>query len=109
MVEERCWQGAGFPVTYETVRQWGKKFGKAFCADQTSASARRLRGDKWHMDEGRRLDRRGDFTWLWRAVDQANGFVLDVLVQRPKKDARAAQRLLKSLYRHPATAPAARG
>jgi transposase-like protein len=40
----------GICVTYETVRQWGKKFGKAF-ADQIRQRAP-ARGDKWHMDEG---------------------------------------------------------
>ena len=38
----------GICVTYETVRQWGKKFGKAF-ADQIRQRAP-ARGDKWHMD-----------------------------------------------------------
>jgi putative transposase len=40
----------GICVTYETVRQWGKKFGKAF-SDQIRQRAP-ARGDKWHMDEG---------------------------------------------------------
>jgi putative transposase len=35
-------------VTYETVRQQGKKFGKAF-SDQIRQRAP-ARGDKWHMD-----------------------------------------------------------
>ena len=39
----------GICVTYETVRQWGKKFGRAF-ADQIRKRAP-ARGDKWHMDE----------------------------------------------------------
>ena len=37
-------------MTHETVRQWGKKFGKAF-SDRIRQRAP-ARGDKWHMDEG---------------------------------------------------------
>ena len=48
MVEEIL-AGRGISVTYETVRQWGKKFGKAF-ADQIRQRAP-ARGDTWHMDE----------------------------------------------------------
>ena len=71
--------------TYETVRQWGKKFGKAF-SDQIRQRAP-ARGDKWHMDEIV-VTIAGEPYWLWRAVDQ-NGFVLDVLVQR-RRDSHAA-------------------
>ena len=79
-------------MTYETVRQWGKKFGKAF-ADQIRQRA--PYGDKWHMDEVVIIA--GEPHWLWRAVDQ-NGIVLDVLVQR-RRDTRAAQRLMKRLLK----------
>ena len=48
MVEEML-AARGICVTYETVRQWGKKFGKAF-SDQIRQRAP-ARGDKWHMDE----------------------------------------------------------
>jgi putative transposase len=47
MVEEML-AARGICVTYETVRQWGKKFGKAF-SDQIRQRAP-ARGDKWHMD-----------------------------------------------------------
>ncbi len=60
------------------MRQWGKKFGKAF-ADQIRQRTP-ARGDKWHGDEAV-ISIAGEQHWLWRAVDQ-NGFVLDVLVQR---------------------------
>jgi putative transposase len=80
----------GICVTYETVRQWGKKFGKAF-ADQIRQRAP-ARGDKWHVDEVV-ISIAGEPHWLWRAVDQ-NGIVLDVLVQR-RRDTRAAQRLME--------------
>jgi putative transposase len=49
MVEEML-AARGTCVTYETVRQWGKKFGKIF-ADQIRQRAP-ARGDQWHMDEG---------------------------------------------------------
>ena len=84
MVEEML-AARGICVTYETVRQWGKKFGKAF-ADQIRRRAPD-RGDKWHMDEVV-VSIAGETHWLWRAVDQ-NGFVLDVLVQR-RRHARGA-------------------
>jgi putative transposase len=45
----------------------------------------------------------GEQHWLWRAVDQ-NGFVLDVLVQR-RRDATAAQRLMKRLLKSGVTPP----
>src|ERR1700761_8878220 len=84
MVEEML-AARGICVTYETVRQWGKKFGEVF-ADQIRRRAP-ARGDKWHMDEVV-VSIAGERHWLWRAVDQ-NGFVLDVLVQR-RRDAEAA-------------------
>ena len=93
MVEEML-AARGICVTYETVRQWGKKFGKAF-SDQIRQRAP-ARGDKWHMDEVV-ISIAGEPHWLWRAVDQ-NGFVLDVLVQR-RRDTRAAQRLMKKLLK----------
>ena len=91
MVEEIL-AARGICVTYETVRQWGKKFGKAF-ADQIRQRAPD-RGDKWHLDEVL-VSIAGEKHWLWRAVDQ-NGFVLDVLAQR-RRDGSAAQRLMAKL------------
>jgi hypothetical protein len=76
----------GLEVSYETVRRWVLKFGPGF--------ARRLRrsrprpSDRWHLDEmvvriaGKRM-------YLWRAVDH-EGEVLDMLVQRPPRQARGA-------------------
>jgi putative transposase len=84
----------GITVTYETVRQWCRKFGPEF--------ARRLKrrqgrlGDTWHLDElfvtiqGRRH-------YLWRAVDQ-DGDVIDILVQ-PRRDRRAAERFFRMLLK----------
>ncbi len=86
----------GVIVTYETIRQWCRKFG------QTYANALRCRrsrpGDKWHLDEVF-ISIRGVQHYLWRAADQ-DGAVLDILVQR-RRDKRAARtffrRLLKGL------------
>ena len=99
MVEEML-AARGICVTYETVRQWGKKFGKAF-ADQIRQRAP-ARGNKWHMDEVV-ISIAGEPHWLWRAVDQ-NGIVLDVLVQR-RRDTRAAQRLIRKLLKSAVTPP----
>jgi putative transposase len=99
MVEEML-AARGICVTYETVRRWGKKFGKAF-SDQLRQRAP-ARGDKWHMDEVV-VSIAGEQHWLWRAVDQ-NGFVLDVLVQR-RRDGRAAQRLMRKLLKSAVTPP----
>jgi putative transposase len=71
MVEEML-AARGIWVTYETVPQWGKKFGEPF-ADQICQRAP-ARGDKWHMDEVV-VSIAGKQHWLWRAVDQ-DGFVL---------------------------------
>src|ERR1700733_5786756 len=87
MVEEML-AARGICVTYETVRQWGKKFGKGLAYHiRQRPPARR---DKGQMDEVSSAIP-GEPHSLCRAVDQ-NGIVLDVLVQR-RRDTRAAQRL----------------
>ena len=47
--------------------------------------------DKWHLDEVV-IRINGTKSWLWRAVD-ANGEVLDILVQK-QRNAKAASRLI---------------
>ena len=86
MVEEML-AARGISVTYETIRQWGLKFGREF-ANRIRRRAPR-RGDKWHLDEVV-VTIAGKKHWLWRAVDQ-DGFVLDVLVQS-RRDKKAAKR-----------------
>ena len=79
----------GLTVSYETIRQWCRKFGQGF-AD--ALRRRRPRpGDKWHLDEVQ-LKINGQKHWLWRAVDQ-DGIVLDILVQR-RRDRAAAETFL---------------
>ena len=84
----------GVSVTYETIRQWGLKFGREF-ANRIRRRAPR-RDDKWHLDEVV-ITIAGAKHWLWRAVDQ-EGFVLDVLVQS-RRDKKAAKRLLRKLLK----------
>src|SRR6201995_5866861 len=48
MVEEIL-VARGISVTYETIRQWGLKFGREF-ANRIRRRAPQ-RGDKWHLDE----------------------------------------------------------
>ena len=67
----------GVIVTYETVRQWGHKFGQQFANQLRRRRAQP--GDKWHCDEVF-LKINGKQQYLWRAVDQ-HGHVLDILVQ----------------------------
>ena len=69
----------GIVVSYETVRQWCRKFGSEY--------ARRLKrrqgrlGDTWHLDE-LFVTIQGKRQYLWRAVDQ-DGDVLDILAATP--------------------------
>ncbi len=60
----------GIIVSYETVRQWARKFGQVF-ANQIR---RRLpaAGNKWRLDEAA-LKIAGKKHWLWRAVDHVQG------------------------------------
>src|ERR1700751_4062843 len=76
MVEEML-AARGISVTYETIRQWGLKFGREF--------AKCIRRRAPRPAEKGSLPRfviiiAGTKHWLWRAVDR-EGFVLDVRVQ----------------------------
>jgi putative transposase len=99
MVEEML-AARGVSVTYETIRQWGLKFGREF-ANRIRRRAPR-RGDKWHLDEVV-ITIAGKKHWLWRAVDQ-QGFVLDVLVQS-RRHKKAAKRLFRKLLKKQGCAP----
>ncbi len=75
----------GIIVTYETVRQWCRKFGQ-----QYANQLRRRRAcldDNWHLDEVF-ITINGKIHYLWRAVDQDSN-VLDILVQRRRNKAAA--------------------
>src|SRR6476660_7270189 len=75
----------GVFVTYETVRQWCRKFGQTYA--NTLRKRRPRPGDKWHLDEVF-VQINGTQHYLWRAVDQDSN-VLDILVQ-PRRDKGAA-------------------
>ena len=84
----------GITVSYETIRQWSRKFGSEY--------ARRLKrrqgrlGDIWHLDE-LFVTIQGKRHYLWRAVDQ-DGDVLDILVQS-RRNRRAAERFFRKLLK----------
>ena len=75
----------GVVVSYESIREWGLRFGRLFA--NTLKRRRPKPGGKWHLDEVF-LRVRGKVHYLWRAVDQ-HGNVLDILVQS-RRNARAA-------------------
>ncbi len=68
----------GITVTYETVRQWCRKFGPAYARKLKKRQGRL--GDTWHLDEVF-VSIQGEQQYLWRAVDQ-DGDTLDISVQR---------------------------
>ena len=84
----------GIVVSYETIRDWGLRFGRLFANE---LKRRRPRpGDKWFTDEVF-IRIRGKLHLLWRAVDQ-DGHVLDILVQS-RRNARAAKRFFRKLLK----------
>ena len=92
-VEELLYE-RGVTVTYETVRQWCRKFGQAYA---NQLRHRRPRpGDKWHLDEVF-LKINGKTHYLWRAVDQ-QGNVLDILVQS-RRNKGAAKKFFRKLLK----------
>ncbi len=84
----------GIVVTYETVRQWSRKFGQTYANQLRRRRARP--GDKWFLDEVF-LKINGKTQYLWRAVDQ-NGSVLDILVQSRRNKA-AAKKFFRKLLK----------
>ena len=85
----------GVVLTYETVRQWCRKFGQAYA--NTLRRRRSRPGDKWHLDEVF-IQINGVQHYLWRAVDQ-DGNVLDILVQA-RRDEAAATKFLRKLLKN---------
>jgi putative transposase len=84
----------GIIVSYESIRQWCRKFGPEYAR----ALKRRqgCLGDTWHLDE-LFVNIQGQQHYLWRAVDQ-DGDVIDILVQ-PRRDRRAAERFFRKLLK----------
>ena len=90
----------GLDISYETARRWFLKFGGLI-----ARNLRRRRptpSDYWHLDE-MVIVIRGRRHWLWRAVDN-EGEVLDFLVQ-PKRNAKAALKLMRKLLKRQGWAP----
>ena len=75
----------GIIVSYETIRQWTRKFGQTYANQLRRRRAKP--GDKWFLDEVF-LKIHGKTQYLWRAVDQ-DGNVLDILVQSRRNKAAA--------------------
>jgi putative transposase len=84
----------GVSLSYETVREWCRKFGQSYANSLRRKSPRP--GDRWHLDEVF-LKINGQPHYLWRAVDQ-DGDVLDVLVQS-KRDKKTAKKFLRKLVK----------
>lgn len=85
----------GIDVSFQTVSEWVAKFGCKF-AHQLRRRSRGNFADKWHLDE-MVVSIKGEKYWLWRAVD-ANGYVLDALLQS-RRNSKAALRLMRKLLR----------
>ncbi len=90
----------GVDVSYETIRQWGDKFGQAYAKRIRSRSERP--SPVWHLDEVY-TKINGRMVYFWRAVDN-EGTVLDVVVQR-RRNTKAARRLLRKLLRNQGVKP----
>jgi putative transposase len=84
----------GVVLTYETVRQWCRKFWQQYANELRRRRPRP--GDKWHLDEVF-IRINGATHYLWRAVDQ-DGNVLDILVQR-RRDKQTAVKFLRKLLK----------
>ncbi len=84
----------GIIVTYETIRQWARKFGQSYANQLRRRRARP--GDKWFLDEVF-LKIYGKTQYLWRAVDQEDN-VLDILVQSRRNKA-AAKKFFRKLLK----------
>ncbi len=90
----------GLDISYETVRRWFLKFGAPIA--RNLRHMRPTPSDYWHLDE-MVIVIRGRRHWLWRAVDN-EGEVLDFLVQ-PKRNAKAALKLMRKLLKKHGWAP----
>jgi len=82
----------GITVTYETVRQWCRKFAPAYARKLKKRQGRL--GDSWQLDEVF-VSIHGEPQYLWRAVDQ-DGDAIDILVQR-RRNKHAAVRFFRRI------------
>ena len=84
----------GVIVSYESIRQWCRKFGPGYARTLKRRQGRL--GDTWSLDE-LFITIQGQRHYLWRAVDQ-DGDTIDILVQR-RRDRRAAKRFFRKLLK----------
>ncbi|MFB4374913.1 IS6 family transposase [Agrobacterium sp. CR_3] len=91
----------GIEVSFQTVSEWAAKFGLKF-AHQLRRRWRGQFADRWQFDE-MVVSIKGKKYWLWRAVD-ANGYVLDALLQS-RRNRRAALRLMRKLLKGQGATP----
>ncbi len=84
----------GIAVSYETIRQWCRKFGPEYA--RKLKRRKKWLGDIWHPDEVF-VKMRGELHCLWRAADQ-DGDVIDILFQR-YRNAHAAKRFVRKLLK----------
>jgi putative transposase len=91
----------GVTVSFQTVAEWAAKFGLKF-AHQLRCRSPGNFADKWHLDE-MVVSIKGKKYWLWRAVD-AEGYVLDALLQSQRNRA-AALRLMRKLLKRQGITP----
>ena len=90
----------GILVSYEPIRYWCSKFGSAYAPTLRRKQGRL--GDIWFVDEVF-IKIRGQFHYVWRAVDQ-DGDVIDILVTK-KRDRRAAKRFFRKALKHQENPP----
>jgi putative transposase len=90
----------GVIVSYETIRQWSRRFGAEY-ARKLKRREGRL-GDTWYLDEVF-VTIQGQRQYLWRAVDQ-DGDVIDILVQA-RRNRRAAERFFRKLLKGQGSEP----
>ena len=90
----------GIIVSYETIRQWCRKFGPEYARNLKRKQGQL--GDVWHLDEVF-VKIRGERHYMWRAVDQ-DGDLIDILVQR-YRNVRAAKRLCRKLLKGQGSTP----
>jgi len=90
----------GIIVSYETIRQWCRKFGAEYARILRHRQGRL--GDIWYLDE-LFVTIQGQRQYLWRAVDQ-DGDVIDVLLQ-PRRDQHAAERFFRKLLKDQGRVP----
>ena len=90
----------GILVSFEAIRYWCQKFGPSY--SRTLRRKQGRLGDTWHVDE-LFIKIRGEFHFLWRAVDQ-DGDVIEVMVTK-RRDRRAAKRFFRRALKHQGQTP----